>query len=111
MRVVEQLDEAFEALHRAQRLAESSEDAEQLSAIHFLMGNLYYPRGQINECLGEHQQALEYARQARSSALELQALGGLCDANYLRGSMVTANELGRECVDLAESQGLAACLT
>jgi hypothetical protein len=44
-------------------------------------------------------------------ALELQALGGLCDANYLRGSMVTANELGRECVDLAESQGLAACLT
>ena len=106
MRVVDRLDEAFQALERAELLARSLEDSERLSRIHYLRGNLYFPRGRIDECLSEHERAREEARRAQSVALEARALGGLCDANYLRGRMITAHAFAHECVSLAEANQL-----
>ena len=61
LRVVDRLDDAFEALERAERLATKLDDARRLSAIHVLRGNLYYPLGRITECLGQHELARDTA--------------------------------------------------
>ena len=59
---------------------------------YFLKGNLEWAKGNYNGCITNHQAALEHARAAHSVELEVQALGGLGDANYLRGRMITANQ-------------------
>ena len=59
--------------------------------IHFLRGNLHFPRGNIDGCLAEHGRSLELAREVGSPELEAQALGGLGDAEYVRGRMISAH--------------------
>ena len=78
--------------------------AEQ-ARIHFLRGNLYFPRGDIEGCLREHGIALELARRAGAAELEATALGGLGDAEYVRGRMISALDRFRECVELCERHG------
>jgi hypothetical protein len=52
-------------------------------------------------CLRGHAIALEIARHAGAAELEAMALGGLGDAEYVRGRMISAYDRFRECVDLS----------
>ena len=104
-RVTEDLDGAFADLDRAQAAAERDGLTEQRARIHFLRGNLYFPRGQIQACLMEHQKSLEFARTAASAELEAAALGGLGDAEYVRGHLLTARRYFERSVELCRQHG------
>jgi class 3 adenylate cyclase/tetratricopeptide (TPR) repeat protein len=105
-RVTEDLDGAFADLALAQVAAEQSGLVEQRARIHFLRGNLYFPRGDIAGCLAEHEKSLQLAREVGSPELEAQALGGLGDAEYVRGRMISAHAHLQHCVELAAEHGL-----
>lgn len=79
--------------------------AEQ-ARIHFLRGNLCFPRGDLDGCLREHGIGLELAKRAGATELEAMALGGLGDAEYVRGRMISAHNRFSECVELCERHGL-----
>jgi class 3 adenylate cyclase/tetratricopeptide (TPR) repeat protein len=106
MRILDRYEEAFEALEKAEAIATPHGLVAELSRIHHLRGNLYFPLGDLEACLREHMQAVTYAREAGSPELEARALGGLADAEYARGRMVTAHKEFRRCIDLAQSLGL-----
>ncbi|NIP46082.1 MAG: AAA family ATPase, partial [Gammaproteobacteria bacterium] len=105
MRVVDRLDQAFAALDEAQAAAEVHSPPAVLAEIHFVRGNLYFPMGRIEQCLAEHEQALAHAREAGSAELEARALGGLGDANYLRGHMLTAHGYFERVLEIAREHG------
>jgi len=107
MRIIDRYDDAFAALDTAEREAQSAGLSEELSRIHHLRGNLYFPLGKGEACRGAHAKALEYAREIGSPQLEAQALGGLGDAEYVRARMRTANEYFRDCVELCRRHGLS----
>ncbi len=104
-RVTEDLEGAFADLTRAEAAAARHGLDEELARIHFLRGNLYFPRGRIEECLAEHQKSLDLARRCGSPELEAQALGGLGDAEYVRGRMLSSGRAFRSCVELCRRHG------
>jgi class 3 adenylate cyclase/tetratricopeptide (TPR) repeat protein len=104
-RVTEDLDGAFADLDRAQAAAERHDLVEQRAHIHFLRGNLHFPRGNIGGCLAEHEHSLQLAREIGSPELEAQALGGLGDAEYVRGRMMSSHRHLQRCVELAAEHG------
>jgi class 3 adenylate cyclase/tetratricopeptide (TPR) repeat protein len=108
MRIVDRYDEALAALDKAEPAARAQGRAEQLTQIHFLRGNLYFPLGNIDGCLEQHELALEYARKIGSVEDEARALGGLGDAYYQRGRMITAHKHFRRCVELSREHGFRA---
>jgi tetratricopeptide (TPR) repeat protein len=73
--------------------------------VHFLRGNLFFPRGNIQGVLDEHEKSLRFATASGSVELEAAALGGLGDAEYVRGRMLTAGERFRACVALSREHG------
>jgi tetratricopeptide (TPR) repeat protein len=105
-RVTEDLDGAFADLDSAQAAAERNGLIEQRARIHFLRGNLHFPRGDIEGCLAEHEKSLRLARKIGSIDLEAQAIGGLGDAEYVRGRMISAHRHLQRCVDIAAERGL-----
>jgi class 3 adenylate cyclase/tetratricopeptide (TPR) repeat protein len=108
MRILDRFDEALAALDKAEAAAVVHGRADQLTQIHFLRGNLYFPLGNIDGCLKQHELALEYAREAGSVEDEARALGGLGDAYYQRGLMITAHKHYRRCVELSREHGFCA---
>jgi class 3 adenylate cyclase/tetratricopeptide (TPR) repeat protein len=104
-RVTDDLDGAVADLEQAEALATRLDLTVELARLHFLRGNLYFPRGQIERCLAEHRRSLELARAAGSAELEAQALGGLGDAEYVRGRMLTARRHFRACIELCRQHG------
>ncbi len=104
-RVTEDLDGAFADLERAEAAARQLSLNEQLARIHFLRGNLHFPRSEIEACLVEHQKSLEFAQAAGSAELEAAALGGLGDAEYVRGRMLTARGYFERCIELCRRHG------
>ena len=104
-RVTDELDGAFADLEQAEALATRLGLTGELARLHFLRGNLYFPRGQIERCLAEHQRSLELARAGGSAELEAQAQGGLGDAEYVRGRMLSAGRHFRACIELCRQHG------
>jgi tetratricopeptide (TPR) repeat protein len=105
MRISDQLQDALKALERAQALATAENLIVELSRIHHLRGNLYFPLGKIEGCVEQHELALQYARAAGSAEREAQALGGLGDAAYVRGRMLTARRFFDQCVAVSRQHG------
>ena len=105
MRIADRFDEVLSVLRKAESVASADHQSGQLAQIHFLRGSIYFPTGNIDGCLEEHELALKFARDAGSAEGEARALGGLGDAHYQRGQMITANELFRTCVDLSRKNG------
>jgi class 3 adenylate cyclase/tetratricopeptide (TPR) repeat protein len=105
-RVTDDLDGAFADLERAEADAVVQGLTAERARIHSLRGNLFFPRGDIEGCLREHGKSLELARAAGSTELEAAALGGLGDAEYMRGRMVSAHDRLHACVELSRQQGL-----
>jgi tetratricopeptide (TPR) repeat protein len=105
MRLTDELDEALRCLDRAEGPAKSNGLNLELARLHHLRGNLYFPLGNIDGCHEEHELALEYAQKAGSPEWEAQALGGLGDAEYARGRLLTAHKAFMRCFDLCREHG------
>jgi len=105
-RVTDDLAGALTDLEQAETVAARNNLAAELARIHFLRGNLCFPRGDTEGCLREHGITLELARRVEAAELEAMALGGLGDAEYSRGRMITAHARFRQCVELCERRGL-----
>lgn len=106
LRMLDRFDEAFHLLDEAQSDASSAGLDLELARIHHLRGNLHFPLGRIDPCRTEHDRALDHARRAGSIELEARALGGLGDADYMRGHMRTALDRFERCLELTRRQGL-----
>jgi class 3 adenylate cyclase/tetratricopeptide (TPR) repeat protein len=106
MRITDRFDEAFATLDAAEDLATERDLAAELARIHHLRGNLYFPLGRLEGCLREHELSRACARRANSPELEARALGGLGDAEYARGRMITAYGCFHRCVELCRKHGL-----
>ncbi|HEX4186250.1 MAG TPA: AAA family ATPase, partial [Stellaceae bacterium] len=104
-RVTDDLVGAQADLEQAETAAKRHHLTAEQARIHFLRGNLCFPRGDIEGCLREHGIALELARRAGAAELEAMALGGLGDAEYVRGRMISAHDRFRQCVELCERHG------
>jgi tetratricopeptide (TPR) repeat protein len=105
-RVTDDLAGAQADLEQAETAAKRHQLTSEQARIHFLRGNLCFPRGDIEGCLREHGIALELAGRAGAAELEAMALGGLGDAEYIRGRMISAHDRFRQCVELCERHGL-----
>ena len=105
MRVTDAYDAALEALDEAEALAAPAGLSSELSRIHSLRGNLYFPLGRISACKEQHALALKFARRAKSKEAEAQALSGLGDADYAQGRMIGAADHFRRCIDLCRRHG------
>ncbi len=105
-RVADDLEGAFADLERAEAEAIALGLVPELARIHDLRGNLFFPRGDIDGCVREHERSWELARQAGSAELEATALGGLGDAEYARGRMASAHKHFMRCVELCRAHGL-----
>ncbi len=107
MRLTDELQGALELLEEAQPLAEAQSLDLERAQIHHLRGNLFFPLGRTDDCFGEHELALSYARRAGSTEMEVRALGGLGDGEYARGRMATAHKYVTECIRLSREYGHA----
>jgi tetratricopeptide (TPR) repeat protein len=85
LRILDRYDEALEALERAEAVLAGHERPELLARVWTLRGNIHFPRGEIEECLVAHENALSWARRAGSPVDEARAFGGIGDALYQRG--------------------------
>ena len=100
LRLVDRTDEALAVLERAEEVAKAHEWLEELADIHYLRGNLLFPRSDLDGCLDQHALARTYARRATSPRREASALGGLGDAYYMRGQILTAHDHFDRCIQL-----------
>lgn len=105
MRIVDRVSEGYDLLQEAQPLAEQAGLLLDLSRLHELRGNLLFTMGRSDDCRQAHEQALTLARQAGSAEAECAALGGLSDASYACGKVLSGARLVTQCVDMAREQG------
>lgn len=105
LRIVDRYDEALAALERAESILAGLGRPDLLTQLWTLRGNIHFPRSELEECLAAHEQALAFARLAKSPVDEARALGGLGDARYQRGHMRTARDHFARCVAEARAQG------
>src|SRR6202030_4329315 len=77
----------------------------ELARIHYLRGNIFFPLGKIDGCREEHERGLVYARRSGSPEAEARALGGLADAAYAQGRMLTAFAHFSRSVELSREHG------
>lgn len=104
-RVTEDIDGALADLTLAEEVAVRHRFTAEEARLRFLRGNLLFPRGDIDGCFREHGRSLELARAAGDAEQEAAALGGLGDAEYVRGRMISAARRLSECVELSGRQG------
>ncbi|MET0660500.1 MAG: tetratricopeptide repeat protein, partial [Steroidobacteraceae bacterium] len=102
LRVMDRHIEALDALDRAEKALGESDDIPVRIRISTLRGNLCFPLGRIEDCLREHERAMQLASAAHSPLDLARAYSGLGDAWYQRGRMRTASEYFDRC--LAESR-------
>ncbi|MBT3991633.1 MAG: AAA family ATPase [Rhodospirillaceae bacterium] len=105
-RFLERYDAAFKTLDQAEKIAAQYEHFGDLSLIHYYRGSIYFPLGNINGCLEQHELARQNAQKADSPEKEANALSGLGDAYYLQGHFRSANEQFGRCVSLCRENGI-----
>jgi DNA-binding SARP family transcriptional activator len=110
LRVMDRHEEALDALERAETQLHDSADAEMRAQLYTLRGNLCFPLGRLDACLDAHEQAYRHAVEAGSAVQIARALGGLGDAYYQRGEMITARKQFAQCVQEARTHNLAGVL-
>lgn len=110
LRVMDRHEEALDALERAESALEDTADTQTRARMSTLRGNLCFPLGRFDACLEAHQQAYRYAHEANSHLELARALGGLGDAQYQRGHMLTARNHFAQCVKEAREHGLIGVL-
>jgi DNA-binding SARP family transcriptional activator len=106
LRILDQTREALTCAESALDHARARGDPAELAQIHLLLGNLYFPLGQIDACLEADERALGYAQQAGDPVLEARALGSLGDAYFLRAQIRTSGEYVERCIALCKAHRL-----
>jgi DNA-binding SARP family transcriptional activator/Flp pilus assembly protein TadD len=106
LRILDRYDEALDVLAAAEADVLEEGDRRRLAQVWTLRGNLHFPRGEIEQCLGAHERALALAAEAGLPEDVARSLGGLCDAHYQRGRLRTALDYGLRCLALSEPAGL-----
>lgn len=110
LRVMDRHEEALDALERAESVLGDTADAQTRARMRSLNGNLCFPLGRFDGCLKAHQEAYQHAQEAHSPLEIARALGGLGDAHYQRGNMITARKHFAQCVKEAREHGLIGVL-
>jgi DNA-binding SARP family transcriptional activator len=110
LRVMDRHEEAFDFLERAETHLAESADAQTRARLYTLRGNLCFPLGRFDACREAHEQAYRFALEANSPLEIARALGGIGDADYQRGEMMTARQHFALCVREARSHNLAGVL-
>lgn len=110
LRIMDRYQEAIEALDTAESKLDSQASAQLKVRLWTLRGNLYFPLGRVEECLQAHARAHEFAVAANSPLDMARADGGLCDAWYQRGHMLTARKHVLRCIDAARKHQLQGVL-
>jgi tetratricopeptide (TPR) repeat protein len=110
LRVMDRHEEALEALDRAESAFGDSVDAQMRARICTLRGNLCFPLGRLDACLTSHEEAYRHAVDAQSPLDIARALGGIGDAYYQRGHMLTARDRFAKCIEEARQHGLVGVL-
>ena len=108
LRILGRFGDALPHLDAAEGEAAKRNDILALAQVHYSRGNVYFPTGKIEECLTQHQLSYRYAQEAGSLEHEARALGGLGDAYYQRGRMLTAFDHFRRCVEISRKEGFEA---
>jgi len=106
LRIMDRHEEALDALDRAEAALAEDDDLRVKARLYTLRGNLCFPLGRVDACLRAHERALDFARSANSHADIARAYGGIGDAWYQRGYMLTAHAKFAHCVDEARRHGL-----
>ena len=106
MRVVDRYDDALAILDRAEDVSTEHGLDSYLAQIHNLRGNIFYPLGNFDGCLKQHPLTQEYANRSGSPEYEAQALGGLGDAYFVGGRMITAHNHFRRCIEVSMQHNL-----
>ena len=105
LRIADNKSDALKALDSAQAVANEYDLKPALSRIHYMRGNLFFMKGDIDGCLGEHEISLALADDTGSTEGMALALGGLGDAYYLRGHMRSARDQFQACIKLCQKHG------
>ena len=104
-RIIDDLDGAWADLDSAAAAATADGLLREEARIHFLRGNLCFPRGEIDGCVREHERSLALAREVHDHEQEAAALGGLGDGEYMRGRMISAHDAFSRCIALCQRHG------
>ncbi|GGX93431.1 hypothetical protein GCM10007160_21260 [Litchfieldella qijiaojingensis] len=107
LNVLDELDEEERLLDRILPEASKLQAHAALAEIHYLKGNIYFPRGDFARCRKYQERALEEARASGLKTTEIQALSGLGDAHYAQGHMLSAHQVFERCVSLCRQHGHA----
>lgn len=110
LRVMDRYEEALDALERAQSALGDAADSQTRARMSTLHGNLCFPLGRFDACLASHQLAHQHARAANTPLELARALGGLGDAHYQRGNLLTARSHFAQCVEAARQHDLISVL-
>ncbi len=105
LRLSNESTDALAFLEQAEPIAVQHDLTLDLARLYHLQGNLYFPLGNVDACGEAHEKAFKFARQAGSAEAEARSLGGMGDAAYARGRMITAHRHFSDCVQLCREQG------
>lgn len=108
LNTLDRFDDAMQALEEAEEIATAPELLKQLSRIYYLRGNFLFPKGRSRDCIEAQEKALYFGRRASEPELEARSLGGLGDAAYASGKMVTGYDYFKQCLALCEDHDLKA---
>lgn len=98
--------EALESLLVAEGAARRSGSESDVAQINYVRGNIYFPLGRFEEALESNEITLSIAQKLGSARLEVGALSGFGDANFMNGTMRTAAEYYTKAVERAREHGL-----
>jgi class 3 adenylate cyclase/tetratricopeptide (TPR) repeat protein len=98
--------EALKNLDIAEAAALEAGSDLQLANVNYIRGNVYFPMGLLTESLDSQEKTLTHARAAGSVQLQVGALSGFGDANYLRGAHRTAADYYNQAIALAREHEL-----
>jgi transcriptional regulator with XRE-family HTH domain/tetratricopeptide (TPR) repeat protein len=102
LNVLEELEEEERLLDETVPLALEIGAEAALGKLLYLKGNIYFPRGNYNECRRLHEDAARYAQASDMSETQARALSGVGDSYYAQGRMRKAYELFSECLAMCE---------
>lgn len=98
--------DALHSLEIAEAAAKRSGAERDLAQINYVRGNIYFPLGRVDDALKSNKKALSLARKLGSTRLEVGALSGFGDANFMNATMHTAAGFYTQAVERAREKGL-----
>lgn len=98
--------DALNSLDIAEDAARRSGLERDLAQINYVRGNIYFPLGRVQDAMDSNEIALKLARKLGSARLEVGALSGFGDANFMNATMQTAATFYTQAVERAREHGL-----